>query len=155
MLQGLTDQWMHKSIPILGRAFYTFLHLNKKFSGAPAPQVNPTHVILSVGINSRDNLPKTNLDQVKQLVNSSSKFFPKAQIYIPQLNFSASLTSKERATLELLNTHLMELAGQSELESFGTIPPLPQNLFQTQKDCIHWTPNTANAMICHWLDYLN
>ena len=45
-----------------------FLHLNKLVWESPAPQENPSHVFLGVGINSRTNKPDTNSGQIKQLI---------------------------------------------------------------------------------------
>lgn len=135
-----------------------FIHLNSLFLEAPKPQENPTHVILSIGINSRTNKSKTHSDQLKQLISSASKLFPNALIYIPQINYSPSLSAKERASLDSLNKLVLEMAGDTELENFGTIPVLPSVLFDTDPNDsrqIHWTNDTGREMVSHWLEYLN
>ncbi len=135
-----------------------FIHLTSLFSEAPKPQENPTHVILSIGINSRTNQSKTHSNQLKQLISSASKLFPNALIYIPQINYSPSLSAKERASLDSLNKLVLEMAGDTELENFGTIPVLPNALFDIDPEDswqIHWTNDTAKEMVSHWLEYLN
>lgn len=135
-----------------------FFHLSNMFLESPRPQDNPSHVILSIGINSRGNKPNTNSDQIKQLISASSKLFPNAQIYIPQINYSANLPAQQRATLDSINNTIMRMAGDSDLESFGTIPTLVPIHFEINPNdthSIHWTTNTANNMVSHWLEYLN
>lgn len=149
------DQVRHagNSIEIHSFPGAKFFHINEMCRANPVPQETPTTVILSIGINSRDNKPSTHRHQLKQLVQSSSKTFPNAHIYIPQLNFSASLSETQRASLDAINQTIMELAGNSS--TFGTIPKLPAKLFHTHDDGIHWTPQTANQLISHWLNHLN
>ena len=50
------------------------------------------------------------------------------------------------------------MAGDTELENFGTIPVLPNALFDIDPEDswqIHWTNDTAKEMVSHWLEYLN
>jgi ribA/ribD-fused uncharacterized protein len=118
------------------------------------PQIEPTKVILSVGINSKDNSPSTNTDQIKKAINQAKNYFPNAQIYIPQVNYPANFSDREQNTLNHVNTYLTEMAGR--LNSFSTIPKLADSVFITEvKDPIHWTPTTANAILNHWLGHLN
>lgn len=117
------------------------------------PRHTPTTVILSIGINSKDNKPQTNRDQLKRMVSHSTKLFPHSQIYIPQVNLPTSLSRKQRETMDAFNICIHELTGQSS--SLHTIPKLPQEKFQTNNDGIHWLTDTANSLLSHWLVSLN
>ena len=131
-------------------------HLLHLMSNSPKPQAKPTTVILSIGINSRDNRSTTHQGQIKSLVSSSSKFFPNAQIFIPQINYSSSLKQTQRASLDSLNKIIEEFAGDSS--PIKTITKLPSHLFHIDpKDNygIHWTTNTADQQVKHWLSHLN
>ncbi len=118
------------------------------------PQTAPKKVILSVGINSKANCGATNTDQIKKSINAAKKYFPNAHIYIPQINYSATFLDKEQSNLEHMNKCLFEAAGKTEC--FDTIPKLDSSVFKTEdKDPIHWTTSTANALLQHWLTHLN
>ena len=120
------------------------------------PQLSPQHVILSVGINNRNNMPSTHRDQLKRVVSLAQKTYPNAQIYIPQINYASNLEKEERASLDSLNSLLMELSGSNK--KFHTISKLSPNLFTIgPKDPykIHWTNNTAESMLTHWIRCLN
>lgn len=117
----------------------------------------PSTVILSVGINSRDNRPQTSKSQMKSMAQSASKLFPKAQIYIPQINISPALPQPQQDNLECLNAHILELAG--ELDGINTIPKLPTEEFKAETrgnfPGVHWTTQTANSMMALWFQHLN
>ena len=93
------------------------------------PRHTPTTVILSIGINSRDNKPETNRYQLKKMVSNSSKLFPNAKVYIPQINLPTGLNPKQRKTMNAFNDCIHELS--SPLSSIQTLPLLPQS-FQTE-----------------------
>jgi len=132
------------------------IHFQNLMSNPP-PQETPKTVILSIGINSRDNQPSTHRSQLKQLVRCSSKKFPNAQIYIPQINISPNITELQRESLGKYNEIVKELT--ESYPHFNTIPMLPNEKFQIDpKDIkygIHWTNTTANEMLTHWLNHLN
>lgn len=134
-------------------ATVTSLHLANIFDEAPKPRETPSAIILSIGINSRDNKLKTHRDQLKRLALTSSRLFPNAEIYIPQINYSHHLSDKQKASLDSINTIALEIAGT--YEQLSTLPTLPRNLFETGTDNIHWTNDTANGLISHWLGHLN
>ena len=120
------------------------------------PQPGPKHVILSVGINNRGNNASTHRDQLKRVINLAEKTYPNAHIYIPQINYTSELKPEVRASLDSLNSLIMELTGAKKM--LHTIPKLSSNLFNirpndTQK--VHWTYSTAESMLAHWLQSLN
>ena len=118
------------------------------------PQKTPDHVVLSVGINDRDNSPNTHKDQMPKTIRMVTRVFPNAQLYIPLINYSSSLERKHRDSLDYLNKLIEELAGS--FPNVRVIPKLDPSLFLTQDDdAIHWLPKTANALQEHWLSHLN
>ena len=117
------------------------------------PQEKPEHVVISVGINDRNNSSNTHKDQIKKSVSVVKKTFPNASIHIPLVNYSAQLKPEEKQSLESFNNILETLSGH--LQTFAVIPKLDPNLFNVANDGIHWTNITANAMLQHWLSHLN
>ena len=73
------------------------------------------------------------------MVSNSSKLFPHAKVYIPQINLPIGLTPKQRKTMN----------------AFHTLSILPQTTFQTENGGIPWLPETANKLMSHWLGSLN
>lgn len=105
-------------------------------------------VILAFGINNRvQKTQETALKQLQRALNSVKRMFPSADIFVPQVNFSNSLPSKEKLRLTHLNSAIARLCEY--------IPALPPSLFHTGPDNIHWSPSTAVRMFDHWVRYLN
>ncbi len=130
-----------------------FTHFqNQTILKTKKPQTSPSKVILSIGINSRDNKRSTNADQIKKTISSATKYFPNSQIYIPLINYSPNLPNDQQQTLDYINQCLQDSVGK--FPNYNTIPKLPSS-FQTGIDLIHWTQNTANAMVKHWVCHLN
>lgn len=131
-------------------------HFGKMFCGT-LPQMNPSSVVISVGINNRENQATTNRQQLRQLVDGASKAYPNATIHIPQVNIPSKLPQSQQETLRKFNSTLQEL--ETKFPKFHTVPQLPQNKFKIDpRDTrygIHWTTETANAMMSHWSSHLN
>jgi len=132
------------------------VHFSDHILKLPQPQVGPRHVILSVGLNNRTNRPSTHRDQLKRVINLAQKMFPNARIYIPQINYASDLAQEERASLDSLNSLLMESCGTNQ--KFHTIPKLSPHLFKISVNDgyrIHWTDSTKESILSHWFQYLN
>lgn len=105
-------------------------------------------VLLSFGINSRTQKAKeTAVKQLQGALREAKKQYPYSEIWIPLINFSPSLPDAEKATLQILNQHIQK--------NMPHIPALTEDLFRTTPDRIHWTRDTAQAMMEHWTTYLN
>lgn len=105
-------------------------------------------VVLSFGINCRAQRAKeTSVKQMQAAVRMAKKQFPYAEIWIPLINYSTSLSAAEQITLETLNNHITR--------NMPFLPALKNTEFQTEKDDLHWTKNTARAMLDHWISCLN
>lgn len=105
-------------------------------------------VVLAFGINTRTNkLKETTMKTVQGAVRSAKRKFPLAEIWNPQVNFSANLPAEEKENLEDLNAYLQRNASY--------IPLFPEAQFHTEEDDVHWTSETADAMFQHWMDFLN
>ena len=105
-------------------------------------------VILAFGLNCRGQTAKvTSIKQMQGAVRTAKKLFPYAEIWIPVVNYSASLTPGEQLTLRLLNAHI--------LRNMPSIPALAKSQFRTEDDHVHWTKETARAMLNHWAECLN
>ena len=109
-----------------------------------------SHCIISAGINKRDQkIPKTGVKELRSARAQARETFPAASIYIPLVNYSEDLPPNQKASLQALN---------EEIEKGHHITKLDQGDFKLDpKDShkIHWTPETANAMLQHWLHSLN
>ena len=118
---------------------------------------HPSSVILSIGINSRDNKVQTTKTQMKKIAQSATTMFPNSKIFIPQINTSPLLSKTQTSNLEAFNKYIVELS--NEHQEIQIISKMPQEKFKTDENGkfpgIHWQPETANDMICHWLSHLN
>lgn len=104
-------------------------------------------VVLAFGINCRAQRAKeTAIKQLQAAVRETKKRFPHSEIWIPLINYSNLLPMEEQNTLQLLNSHIRR--------NMPYIPPLPRDLFHTEGDMIHWTRETAKAMLTHWSSFL-
>lgn len=105
-------------------------------------------VVLSFGLNCRGQKAKeTSVKQLQAAVREAKRQFPFAEIWIPLINFSSSLPREEQLSLQTLNHHISK--------NMPFLPLLPTSDFQTERDGVHWTRDTARAMFHHWLDCLN
>ena len=105
-------------------------------------------VIMSFTINHRGLPWKDSFTtQILGALEKAGQKFPRAQIYIPLLNFSPKLNPSEIGVLKKLNAFIRE--------NSKFIPPLPDRDFQTGADNIHWTYETARNMLHYWVEFLN
>lgn len=105
-------------------------------------------VVLSMGINSRKNRPKeTTIKNLQAAVRAIKNRFPYTQFWIVLTNFSPNLHQVEKQNLQTVNDHIHR--------NMPYIPLLPGQLFRTEFDDIHWTRETASAMLEHWISHLN
>lgn len=106
------------------------------------------HVIFSLGINGRtNNVNETAIKGLQGLLRTAKEKFPRAEIWVPVVNFSPELPPNEQIHLDTLNAYITR--------NLRHIPALPSSEFQTKGDRIHWTADTAGSMLQHWLQYLN
>ena len=115
--------------------------------------VAPTHIFLSIGLNSRNALPRTTSNpEMRTMLSSIRRCFPEASIFIPKINFSYQLKDKIKSNLEQLNSMMDDLPGVTVMNKLSDsefeIDPMDTNR-------IHWTEHTANAMLKFWLSHLN
>ena len=115
------------------------------------PHQGVRDVIFSCGINSQFMNDQTIEDQFKKIIQKLKKSFPKANLYIPQLNFTNKKPAPIRDTFKRINTIL------PTLQKFGVkiLQPLPQEQFETRADGVHWTTNTAKQLLSSWVQSLN
>ena len=131
-------------------------HFKNMFTVAnfQTPTSQPTHVILSMGINNRDKpLQEASLkEQLTKTFRGIKTKYPNAQILFPLINCSTQLPKSNVETITLFNQMATKLAGTYKIQ---IIPKLKKALFQTQADNIHWTSETGYQMLEHWCNYLN
>lgn len=124
-----------------------FVHAESLLKKA-VTHTNVEKLVLSFGINHRtQKLKQTAIKQLQRAVHAAKVRFPYAEIWIPEINFPKSLPLAERSLLEKLNTHIRN--------NIGHIPSLPSEKFTVRSDGIHWTAETAKAMLQHWTSHLN
>lgn len=107
-----------------------------------------TNLILSFGLNNRSQRDKnTAVTELKRALRAAQEKFPGADIRIPVINFSSALPQPEKDTLLHLNDFISGLKEH--------IPALPDEVFATGRDDIHWTDETAECMLQHWSEQVN
>ena len=105
-------------------------------------------LILSVGLYNRDeDADSATIEQLRSMHEKASCAFPSAEIWIPIINFSPRLSTAQKNKLHKINLYIQQ--------NFSFLHPLPQELFHTQKNNIHWTPETASGVLSHWCRQLN
>ncbi|ONI45081.1 hypothetical protein AN641_04890 [Candidatus Epulonipiscioides gigas] len=105
-------------------------------------------VVLSFGLNCRGQKAReTSIRQMQAAIRTAKKKFPYSELWIPVINYSTLLTAAEQITLQTINAHITR--------NLPFIPMLPHTEFKTEKDHLHWTKETARAMLNHWISYLN
>ena len=112
------------------------------------PEVS--HCIIAAGINNRDQRkPGTGIKELKQALLRARETFPTASIHIPLINYSERLSTKEKLNLHALN---------KEIAKGNHLPKLEEREFKIDpkdKFHIHWSRDTAKAMLENWLRSLN
>lgn len=107
-----------------------------------------TSLILSFGINNRSQRDKNvPILELKRVLKAARDKFPEADIYVPEVNFSSTLPQVEQDTLLYMNTFITGLKEH--------IPALTPDSFSTEDDDVHWSHETAEAMLQHWEKYVN
>jgi hypothetical protein len=109
----------------------------------------PAAIIVSIGINHRQWAEDTSIKEVKKLVRKCRKYWPSAQLHFCLANFCTKTLSPEQASnMTSFNRELM--ANVPLHASTHLIAPLPQAQFHVQRDGVHWSTPTAQAMLKHW-----
>ncbi|KAG7463321.1 hypothetical protein JOB18_036345 [Solea senegalensis] len=108
----------------------------------------PEKIILAFGLNHRSQrLPPTSVKQLQAALRATKLRFPDARVMVPIINFSPSLPQQERFALQALNRYIFE-----NCESIETIQ---RDKFSTGPDNVHWSKETARAILSHWCEALN
>ena len=80
----------------------------------------------------------------------AGKCFAHSIVAIPEIYCSDRLPMVEQEQIMSTSKSLLDIRG------IVVIPKLEESSFETNvSDNIHWTPETANNMLTHWLDHLN
>jgi hypothetical protein len=116
-----------------------------KFKG----KSQPDNIVLNIGINSKDQLIASVSNQLRNMISSIRKTFPKSKLYFVELNFSNTLTTCQKSCLNQINLAV------KTLRDVKIIPAIPACDFKVGQDNIHWTENTANKLYRSWMRCLN
>ena len=117
-----------------------------RFKTPPSP--NTQKVILSFGLNHRDDSNASLLEaNLATMVAKARATFPYAQLYIPLLNFNRTLPVEVKRRIQLINSAIWK--------TNLSIPALSVSKFRTTADKVHWTAETAEEILQHWLHTLN
>ena len=116
----------------------------------PRPQVQK--VIFGLGTFNKASHHKTSLLEVRNLISTAKKIFPKAFFYLPLLTLHDNLTKLETNQRILFNKNLDKLLTPS-FRTF-TLPPFNKDKFKlTPKDTqgLYWSRHTARLVALTWL----
>lgn len=124
-----------------------FLHIQKVLQ-KQRPHTHTQKIILAVGLNNRAQHPqKTAIKQLQGMWRAAREVFPKATVYTPIIQFSDFLPFQEQQNLKAINKYIISQG--------NPLWELNKLLFKVEKDCIHWTHNTAQGIFDFWCDQLN
>lgn len=125
-----------------------FMHIAKVLQKLD-PNPNTQKVILSLGINNRDQkFECTTKKQLQELWRVAASTFPNATIYTPLVNFSDLLPQHQQENLKKLNAFL-----STHVNYLQELHPLRFRV--DPRDPVHWTRDTALELFLYWLDQLN
>ena len=125
----------------------TFSHATNILCSIVAPVSQVKQVVLSFGLRDRSTTPDTSILQARAMLSRASATFPHASIWVPLINTDPGLPQTERDNVTRIN--------QSLIATAHTIPLLPERLFHTEADHVHWSAPTAQAFLKHWSNFLN
>lgn len=131
-----------------------FYNLKGLLANVTQPCKSVKNLILSLGINERDNNVKATCPQsLSKLLKEVKRVFPEAKIFMASLQWDAKkVTETQNTNLESLNDLL------TNRKDITVLPQLTQSAFKIDpmdKYGIHWAKETANDMLDMWLDNLN
>ena len=124
-------------------------HIEHIIGKYPHYAPKPKQVIVNIGLNDHTNLPRTTKVSFDQMIRTLTSKFSTSNIYMPAVNIPPELNRSCSRNLKELNGFL---ASQNNIKP---IPVLPNKDFQLGTDGYHWTRNTANKFIQHWISHLN
>ena len=119
------------------------------------PGRQPSHVVLSVGINDRGLAPATNHVNIKKVIQEAKRQFPESKISVYQQPFDSKLTKKEKDTLVNLNETIEKECKSHNLNCIRKIDRVKFAIAPSGNDLIHWTEDCANATVDHFFNCLN
>ena len=123
-----------------------FQHITQILDKNP-PNTHTKIVVLSLGINHRENLFESVTGSLQALHRKTLEKYPQATIYVPIINFSKHLAAPHQTLLTKLNAFITT--------KYNTLFEIHHSEFYTAHDDIHWTTNTASHILQHWLSQLN
>jgi hypothetical protein len=127
-------------------------HLTALFRKASKrPTKKPTRIIISAGINDRENSPAATIyPEFKRMVSAAKSAFPDSQFSFVIPQFGPGLPREHQA-----NIHTFNKMVETGPCGMTVIPWINQAKFQIEKrdpTRIHWTTTTANDLLDHWLE---
>lgn len=118
-------------------------------------QEKPKRIILSVGINDRDNSNTTAVGQsMKDLLRTTRGKFPNSEIFIAMIPISEILqinNSKAAYNLYQLNTTIPKI----QIEGVKTLYTGNRDVMVFSRDGIHWSPKSAQFVLQHWYEQMD
>lgn len=124
----------------------TFSHAESLIREASVT-VKVEKIVLSFGVNHRDQkVQETAIKQLQGAVRMTKKKLTHSEIWIPEINLPDTLTIEQQHILIGLNRYITKHTGY--------IPALPSTEYKLV-DNVHWTSDTAKAMLQHWAEHLN
>ena len=134
-----------------GAQFSHFTTMCRKYKFS----VSPKSIVLCIGLNDRHSNPlTTSIPNLKSMVSSASRAFPKSKIYLPKINFSAQLEAQTQGRLNAINKAMDTI----NFQNVTVLEPLDPAKFEVDprdQKHIHWTESTANEMLKYWISHLN
>ncbi|KAL1246830.1 hypothetical protein QQF64_034787 [Cirrhinus molitorella] len=124
-----------------------FQHAGNLIERAVVAQ-EPETIILSFGLNNRSQRCYTTANnEIRRAYRMARERFPRAEVYIPIINYSDHLPLEEQKFLEELNEYIKV--------NLNFLDALPPTLFKVESDGVHWTASTAKAILEQWTEALN
>jgi hypothetical protein len=130
-----------------------FEHMANMLEKTPV-QDGPRRVIIAMGINDSTN--RVPLQKVEAMVQKTAALakqkFPHSEVYLAGINHSDNLNETALHRTSELNSIIQKLRG---VHSLSNIPPSTVQIDPKDRYGVHWTPDTAQKVLSHWVQNLN
>lgn len=149
-------KFKHRAIQADSFPGATLRHLTLLLNKISSPKPDVNLVLLSVGINNclREQTSITIIKEIRQLIRVARSTFPQAHIYFPLLTVSIRLSVRQLHCVKAFNSFVRDAVEDLEPRC-SYLSQLPLLKFKTTHDNIHWTSETASAMMRHWMAQLD
>ncbi len=129
-------------------------HMEHMLQGPPIH--SPRQVIIAMGINDTSTRwPHNTLtNAVKRMVTMAKRKYPQSRVYMAEINYSHTLEAPRQDIADAINQSLNQCT-TGTCKVLKALPSSKISISPTDTYGVHWTKESANAVLAHWASSLN